>query len=74
MARLFDALPRPMRGAWAAESVALIGEVTGAVRGGDIITVKGSLGSRMAPIVEALLALGEANDNGNERRRAAGQG
>jgi UDP-N-acetylmuramoyl-tripeptide--D-alanyl-D-alanine ligase len=26
------------------------------VRGGDVVMVKGSLGSRMAPIVEALLA------------------
>ena len=34
-------------------------------RAGDVVTVKGSLGSRMAPVVEALLALDAGNGNGS---------
>ena len=71
MARLFEALPRAMRGLHAAESDGLVGPVTGAVRPGDIVTVKGSLGSRMAPVVDALLALDSENGNDGEIRRAA---
>jgi UDP-N-acetylmuramoyl-tripeptide--D-alanyl-D-alanine ligase len=36
-----------------------VAAVTEAARAGDVIMVKGSLGSRMAPIVEALIAKGE---------------
>ncbi len=71
MARLIEALPKPMRGRHAAASDALIGPVTAAVRAGDVVTVKGSLGSRMAPVVEALLDLHCENGNGGEIRRAA---
>lgn len=74
MARLIDTLPPSMRGAWAESSAGLAGEVTRAVRGGDVVTVKGSLGSRMAPVVEALLALGQVEDGGNAARKAAGRG
>ena len=56
MQRLFDALPQARRGAWAPTSDGIAAAVTRTVRGGDVVMVKGSLGSRMAPIVEALLA------------------
>jgi UDP-N-acetylmuramoyl-tripeptide--D-alanyl-D-alanine ligase len=63
MARLYDALPATARGAHAANSEQLVPLVRAAVRAGDIVVVKGSLGSRMGRIVDALLA-GAANGNG----------
>ncbi len=71
MARLIEVLPRRMQGLHAAASDGLLGPVAKAVRPGDIVTVKGSLGSRMAPVVDALLALNSENGNGGEIRRAA---
>jgi MurE/MurF fusion protein len=50
-------LPDAMRGGHAADSQALTPMVVNAVHAGDVVLVKGSLGSRMAPIVEALRAL-----------------
>ena len=57
MRALFDRLPAAMRGGWAETSAELAPVVTGAVKGGDVVLVKGSLGSRMAVLVEALCAL-----------------
>jgi UDP-N-acetylmuramoyl-tripeptide--D-alanyl-D-alanine ligase len=54
MASLWDALPSNRRGGYAETAEALRRQVLGAVRGGDAIMVKGSLGSRMGPIVKAL--------------------
>jgi UDP-N-acetylmuramoyl-tripeptide--D-alanyl-D-alanine ligase len=56
MQRLFEALPQARRGGWAPTSDGIAAAVTGTVRGGDVVMIKGSLGSRMAPIVEALIA------------------
>ena len=64
MARLYDALPAALRGAHAPNSEALVSLVRAAVRAGDVVVVKGSLGSRMGRIVDALLA-GAANTNGS---------
>jgi UDP-N-acetylmuramoyl-tripeptide--D-alanyl-D-alanine ligase len=60
-AALDAALPKAIRGAHAPDSAALQPEVVRAVRPGDVVMVKGSLGSRMTPIVQALLALGRAS-------------
>jgi len=57
MARLFEVLPTDMRGGHAADSTALKPLVTAAVRPGDVVTVKGSAGSRMGVVVEALRGL-----------------
>ena len=54
MRHLFDALPAEKRGAWAPTSQELIPHVLATIRPGDAVMVKGSLGSRMAPIVEAI--------------------
>jgi len=59
MQRLFDALPSERRGEWAPASQGILGPLMATVRAGDVIMVKGSLGSRMAPIVEALLQKGQ---------------
>ncbi len=54
MRGLFDAFPRALQGAHAADSAALAPVVAAAVQSGDAVLVKGSLGSRMAAIVRAL--------------------
>jgi UDP-N-acetylmuramoyl-tripeptide--D-alanyl-D-alanine ligase len=57
MRALHEALPPEMRGSHAETSEALAKILVEQVRPGDVVTVKGSLGSRMAKVVEALLAL-----------------
>jgi len=54
---LHAALPDAMRGRHANDSQSLVPPVVDAVHAGDVVLVKGSLGSRMAPIVDALRAL-----------------
>jgi UDP-N-acetylmuramoyl-tripeptide--D-alanyl-D-alanine ligase len=54
MHSLWEALPSERRGRYAETAAALEPLVLAAVRGGDAIMVKGSLGSRMGPIVKAL--------------------
>ncbi|WP_299396753.1 UDP-N-acetylmuramoylalanyl-D-glutamyl-2,6-diaminopimelate--D-alanyl-D-alanine ligase [Pelagibius sp.] len=58
MAALHKALPQKQSAAHAEDSKTLAPQVAEAVRPGDSVLVKGSLGSRMAVVVEALLALG----------------
>ena len=54
MQALWDALPSERRGTYAATAAALEPEVLSAIRDGDAVMIKGSLGSRMGPIVKAL--------------------
>ena len=54
MHALWEALPSRARGGYAETSAALEAEVLEAIRAGDAIMVKGSLGSKMGPIVKAL--------------------
>ncbi len=56
MRHLWDALEPARRGAYAETSAALLPQVSQAVRAGDVVMIKGSLGSRMRPIVDELLA------------------
>lgn len=58
MKALWDALPAGRRGAYAENSTALAPKLTAALKPGDTVLVKGSLGSRMAVIVEALKGAG----------------
>ena len=69
MAHLRDALPAAMRAGHAATSEDIVGAVVAAAGAGDVVMVKGSLGTRMAPIVAALRAR-----DGAVGRRAAGGG
>ena len=54
MKHLFDALPERLRSRWSPTSAGLTDAVLEAVGGGDAVMIKGSNGSRMAPIVAAL--------------------
>jgi UDP-N-acetylmuramoyl-tripeptide--D-alanyl-D-alanine ligase len=51
---LWEALPSHVRGGYAETAAGLEASVLDAVRAGDAIMVKGSLGSKMGPIVKAL--------------------
>ena len=62
MRALWQALPAGRRGGYAKDSAALEAQVLSAIRAGDIVMVKGSLGSRMAPIVKALQRLSARHD------------
>jgi UDP-N-acetylmuramoyl-tripeptide--D-alanyl-D-alanine ligase len=56
MRNLWDALPNAKRGGYAEQSSGLVAELENNLRAGDCVMVKGSLGSRMGPVVEALKA------------------
>jgi UDP-N-acetylmuramoyl-tripeptide--D-alanyl-D-alanine ligase len=58
MRALFEALPASRRGAWGATSSDIAADVVRTSRGGDVILVKGSLGSRMAVVLDALKSAG----------------
>ena len=55
MQGLHDALPPERRGAHAADSAALIDVLRAVLKPGDVLLVKGSLGSRMGRVVDNLL-------------------
>lgn len=76
MAHLAEALPIAMCAGHADDAAHLAPLVTKAVRPGDVVTVKGSAGSRMGTVVRALKAL-EADadvDLASRRPRAANGG
>jgi UDP-N-acetylmuramyl pentapeptide synthase len=53
---LWDALPETRRGAHGETSQDFEDALVRDLRGGDVVMVKGSLGSRMMPLVEAIRA------------------
>jgi UDP-N-acetylmuramoyl-tripeptide--D-alanyl-D-alanine ligase len=54
MAALWQALPERKRGAYAEKSTELAPELMRNLRAGDVVLVKGSFGSRMSVIIDAL--------------------
>ncbi|HQS16315.1 UDP-N-acetylmuramoyl-tripeptide--D-alanyl-D-alanine ligase [Reyranella sp.] len=56
MQALWQLLPPAQRGVHRPDSTALAGDVAGALRAGDVVAVKGSLGSRMKIVVDAIVA------------------
>jgi UDP-N-acetylmuramoyl-tripeptide--D-alanyl-D-alanine ligase len=57
MSHLHDALPRTMRGVHATDSAALAPLLIASLSAGDVIVVKGSHGSRMDVVVDAIMGL-----------------
>jgi UDP-N-acetylmuramoyl-tripeptide--D-alanyl-D-alanine ligase len=68
---LWEALPSGRKGGYADTSASLEAQVLGAVRAGDAVMIKGSLGSKMGPIVKALVR--QFSPHG-DRQTAAAQG
>ena len=66
MARLWDALPDARRGLYGQSSADIREAVAAEARAGDVIMIKGSLGSKMKPIVEALRARGKAGKDAKD--------
>ena len=62
MTHLWEALPADLRGGHASNAEQLAALVTAAVGAGDVVTVKGSAGSRTGKVVEALKLL-DAGEN-----------
>jgi UDP-N-acetylmuramoyl-tripeptide--D-alanyl-D-alanine ligase len=60
MLGLYELLPAPMRGGHRAKSEEMVEPLLRAIRPGDTVLIKGSLGTRMAPLVEAVRALDAA--------------
>jgi UDP-N-acetylmuramoyl-tripeptide--D-alanyl-D-alanine ligase len=54
MQLLFAELPSAKQGAWADTSTELVPAMLDGVCAGDVVMIKGSLGTRMVPLVEAL--------------------
>jgi UDP-N-acetylmuramoyl-tripeptide--D-alanyl-D-alanine ligase len=63
MAALWQALPPARKGAYAETSAQLAPQIVSALRAGDVVLVKGSFGSRMSVVIDALKASGK-NGNG----------
>ncbi len=66
MRELYEALPQKLRAAYATSSAELLDEVVSAVRRDDAVLIKGSLGSRMKVILDALV------DQSNDLSMASG--
>jgi UDP-N-acetylmuramoyl-tripeptide--D-alanyl-D-alanine ligase len=52
---LWEALPSERRGGYAGTAAELEADVVRVLQAGDVVMIKGSLGSKMGPIVKALI-------------------
>ena len=64
MGALWKSLPRDLHGAYTATSQELIEPLLGSIQSGDVIMVKGSLGSKMGPVVKAIIEKYGSNAGG----------
>ena len=62
MKNLFEELPAASQAGYAESSDALLEQITSRLGDGDVVMIKGSLGSRMGLIVDGLLALHSEDD------------
>ena len=60
MLALYEALPGSQRGEWFTDAAAMAARARKLVDAGDIAMVKGSFGSRVGQVVEAIKSMGEA--------------
>ncbi len=58
MRHLYDAIPENCRGSWSETSVGLEAALLSRLAPGDVVMIKGSNGSRMAPLVDLVRSLG----------------
>lgn len=71
MRALWDVLPEVRRGRWAARAEELAEEAHRLIDAGDVVLVKGSKGSRVSLVVEALRRLGTRHRGAEEEEGAA---
>lgn len=72
MNNLWTTLDAAIRGYYAANSAELIDSILSNIRAGDTVMVKGSLGSKMSLIVEALLAQDRSRQYPDDDAKAGG--
>ena len=58
MQHLWDALPEEKQGRWTQTATEMVGQVTRLVDAGDVVLVKGSKGSKVSLVVDAIRKLG----------------
>jgi len=68
MRALWEALPEPKRGRWVAHAEELAEQAHRVIDAGDVVLVKGSKGSRVSLVVDALRRIGRAAGHQMERR------
>jgi UDP-N-acetylmuramoyl-tripeptide--D-alanyl-D-alanine ligase len=64
MQHLFGRVQAAHRGSWAPTSTDLVPALKSALADGDVVMIKGSLGTNMAPLVAAVRALGKSKPAG----------
>ncbi|MFV0246232.1 MAG: UDP-N-acetylmuramoyl-tripeptide--D-alanyl-D-alanine ligase [Qingshengfaniella sp.] len=62
MRHLWQAMPAAQRGLWAESAEALVEQVGQIARAGDVVMIKGSLGSRVGQVVMALRRMADAEE------------
>jgi UDP-N-acetylmuramoyl-tripeptide--D-alanyl-D-alanine ligase len=67
MHALYSALPEEKRGRWVSNAEELAGQAHTLVDAGDVVLVKGSKGSRVSLVVEALKKLGQGRQHAAEK-------
>ena len=72
MKALYAALPDDKRGRWCAKAEELAAEAHHLVDAGDVVLVKGSKGSKVSLVVEALRKLGQGRAKGSGQPIEAG--
>lgn len=65
MKNLHEALPKEKRGEYFSNSKDLLPMLLGDLKAGDVVMFKGSLGSKMGLLVDAIKNMGKANTNTN---------
>jgi len=62
MQHLYDALPETQRGIWLAQASDMASQIGRTLDAGDVVLVKGSKGSKVSLVVDAIRKLGHRND------------